>query len=93
LLWQPQPTGILSEREAIDERIALAERIMLGLRTSEGVDLASLASEFDIDTWLASRRKTLDKLLARGRISITDSRLCIPFPMWYLADGTISQLI
>jgi oxygen-independent coproporphyrinogen-3 oxidase len=93
LMWSLQSPGMLAERENIDSEIALVERIMLGLRTREGVDLAALAIEFDMEAWMATRRKTLQKLQASGRIAIEATRLSIPFPMWYLADGTISQLI
>jgi putative oxygen-independent coproporphyrinogen III oxidase len=93
VLWDLQPSGIVTEHEVIDETVALSERFLLGLRTSEGVDLELLSAQFDIDTWLSSRRRTLDKLQSRGRISMDGSHLRIPFPMWYLADGTISELL
>jgi len=93
VLWDSQPSGIVTENEVIDEAVALSERLLLGLRTSDGVDLESLSTQFDIDAWLSSRRRALDKLQNRGRISLKGARLWIPFPMWYLADGTISELL
>lgn len=91
--WQQQPTGMLIERETIDARVALSERLMLGLRTREGVDLQELASQDEVENWKSSRRRELEKLLSRGRVQLEGTRLSIPFPMWYLADGTISELI
>jgi len=93
VLWDSLPSGIVAEHEVIDETVALSERFLLGLRTREGVDLDLLSTQFDIDAWLCSRRRALDRLQSRGRISIDGARLWIPFPMWYLADGTISELL
>jgi putative oxygen-independent coproporphyrinogen III oxidase len=92
-LWERQPNGILAEQETIDSKIALSERLMLGLRTSDGVNLDELALELDMDQWLAKKRKTIDTLIQRGRIVWEGARLAIPFETWYLADGTISQLM
>lgn len=93
MLWDSQPSGIVTEHEVIDQTVALSERFLLGLRTREGVNLELLSTQFDIDAWLSSRRRTLDKLQSRGRITMDGSHLWIPFPMWYLADGTISELL
>jgi putative oxygen-independent coproporphyrinogen III oxidase len=93
VFWEQQPTGILMEKETISAPVALSERLMLGLRTREGVDLDELARQHDIEIWLSSRRRTLEKLQNRGRVRRDGARLSIPFPMWYLADGTISELI
>jgi oxygen-independent coproporphyrinogen-3 oxidase len=93
VLWESLPSGIVTEHEVIDEAVALSERFLLGLRTIDGVDLGLLSSQFDVDAWLASRQRALDRLQSRGRISLDGSRLWIPFPMWYLADGTISEIL
>jgi coproporphyrinogen III oxidase-like Fe-S oxidoreductase len=93
VLWDSQPSGIVTEHEVIDEAVALSERFLLGLRTSDGVDLELLSTQFDLDAWLASRRRAIDRLQSHGRIRLDGSRLWIPFPMWYLADGTISELL
>ncbi len=90
--WATTPNGVLSEKEHIGRKVALSERLMLGLRTSDGVDLASLGSERDVTEWLADHRAVLEKLQSRGRVLLEGSRHSIPFPMWYLADGTISDL-
>jgi oxygen-independent coproporphyrinogen-3 oxidase len=92
-LWERQPVGILAETELIGKDIALSERLMLGLRTSDGVDLDALSAEHDVAHWRSARRKALEKLQNHGRVRLEGTRLWIPFSMWYLADGTISELI
>ena len=92
-LWERRPTGILAEQETIDCKIALSERLMLGLRTSDGVNLDELALEFDMDEWMAKKRRTIDSLMQRRRLVWEGASLAIPFETWYLADGTISQLM
>ncbi len=92
-LWERQPAGILAEHETIDRKVSLMERLMLGLRTSDGVNLDELAIEFDVDEWIGRKKRTVDNLVQRGRLITEGSHLSIPFQTWYLADGTISQLI
>lgn len=92
-LWWLQPTGLLTERETIDDVTALSERMMLGLRTQAGVNLAELAEAFDVGAWLLPRERTIDKLVERKRLLREDSTLRIPFETWFLADGTIAELI
>jgi coproporphyrinogen III oxidase-like Fe-S oxidoreductase len=91
--WEILPAGILAEREPIDTGTALAERIMLGLRTKEGINLDNLAEQFDIDRWLNRRNGAIERLIVQGRLTRDGSVLCIPFDAWFIADGTISELI
>lgn len=93
LMWQLQPTGLLAEREPIDDATALVERLMLGLRTQEGISIDALATEFDIDPWLSKRRATVEKLVRQGRLLQEGANLRIPFDAWFLADGIISELM
>ena len=92
-LWSPQPLGILGEHEVIDDPTAFVERLMLGLRTSDGVDLSGLPSSFEVDVWLAKRKSDIDKLVAQKRLVHEGSVLRIPLDAWFLADGTIAALI
>ena len=92
-LWWLQPAGSLAERETIDNATALSERLMLGLRTRAGVNLAELAETFDVGVWLLRREGTIEKLVKRKRLKREDSTLKIPFEAWFLADGTIAELI
>ncbi len=93
LLWQSQPQGLLAEIEIIDGSIELTERLMLGLRTKEGIDLNGLAQEFDINPWFALRHNTIARLVKQGRLNQDGATLRIPFDAWFLADGTISELM
>jgi oxygen-independent coproporphyrinogen-3 oxidase len=92
-LWQPQPKGMLADRELIDSATALTERLMLGLRTREGINLDVLAREFDIAPWLTKQEDTIGRLIQQGRLNQDGSNLSIPFDAWFVADGTISELI
>jgi oxygen-independent coproporphyrinogen-3 oxidase len=91
--WQIFPAGILAERELIDKGTAMIERLMLGLRTKEGISLDNLAEEFDVDHWLFRRNGAIEKLIVQGRLMRDGSILCIPYDAWFLADGTICELI
>jgi len=93
VFWTAQPAGILSESEPIDGPTALTERLMLGLRMSDGVDLSELSREFDVDGWFLRHQRSIEKLSERGRLVREGSVLRIPFEAWFLADGTISELI
>ena len=93
LVWQMHPAGLLTEFELIDQGIGFTERLMLGLRTSDGIDLNELSQEFDINPWLTKRRHSIERLVRQGRLNQDGARLRIPFKTWFLADGTISELI
>jgi putative oxygen-independent coproporphyrinogen III oxidase len=92
-LWQMQPAGVLSDCELIDPAIGLSERLMLGLRTRDGIDLNELCQEFDINSWLKRRQPAIERLVRQGRLNQDGATLTIPFSSWFLADGTISELI
>lgn len=92
-LWQMQPAGLLSDFELIDPGIGLTERLMLGLRTKDGIDLDELSRQFDINLWRTKRQHAIERLVRQGRLNQDGSKLKIPFSTWFLADGTISELI
>lgn len=68
------------------------ERIMLGLRVSEGVDLARAASELGIDPWTPERLRAIDTLVERGRLVRDGSVLRVPRAAWLFTDDTASRL-
>jgi coproporphyrinogen III oxidase-like Fe-S oxidoreductase len=73
----------------------LRERIMLGLRLSEGVDLAAAGEELGIDPLPAERRRTLDRMLEDGRLerlAVDGLRVRVPRAKWALADGIAAHL-
>jgi len=92
-VWSLQPSGLLAEREKISDSTALTERLMLGLRTCDGVDLEVLAESLDVRSWLSGRQTSIDKLVQQRRLVRESSRLKVPFEAWFLADGTIAELI
>jgi oxygen-independent coproporphyrinogen-3 oxidase len=92
-LWQLQPTGLLADHELIDSETGLTERLMLGLRTRDGIDLDELCQQFDINAWLTKRRPAIERLVRKGRLNKDGAKLKIPFNSWFLADGTIAELI
>ncbi len=77
-------TGAADTREPIDASARARERIMLGLRVTEGVDLAGLLNP--------ERERTLDWLQERGRIVLDGTRARIPPGAWLWADDTAARL-
>ncbi len=63
-------------REELDAATMLRERIMLGLRTSEGVDIATAAKDLGIeqDGWTQERERAAARLEERGRIERDGAR-------------------
>jgi oxygen-independent coproporphyrinogen-3 oxidase len=82
-------------REELDAPTMLRERIMLGLRTSEGVDIERSAKDLGIeqDGWTQERKRTAARLEERGRIERDGSRLRIPRAAWLWADDTAARLM
>ena len=94
------------EREELDAAALLRERIMLGLRVAEGLDLAAAGDDLGIDPMTPERRRTIESLVARGRLEIDGSagggtphtptrgaRLRIPPRAWLFADDTAARLM
>jgi putative oxygen-independent coproporphyrinogen III oxidase len=77
-------TGAPDTREPIDAAARARERIMLGLRVTEGVDLAGLLTP--------DRQRALGWLEARGRIVLDGTRARIPAGAWLWADDTAARL-
>ncbi|MEM9069185.1 MAG: radical SAM family heme chaperone HemW [Myxococcota bacterium] len=84
-------SGGESEREVLDGPTLLQEGLMLGLRTSDGVDVEALSQRAGLD-WQTSRRGSVERLLARGALTLEDGRLRIPRNQWLLLDGIITNL-
>jgi putative oxygen-independent coproporphyrinogen III oxidase len=94
-----EPTASAT-REALDAPTMLRERIMLGLRTSEGVDLDDAAAELGIaeQGWTDERKRTVTRLEERGRIECLAGdgergRLRIPRAAWLWTDDTAARLM
>jgi len=76
--------GAKDTREPIDAAARARERIMLGLRVTEGVDLAGLITP--------DRQRTLGWLEERGRIVVEGTRVRVPAGAWLWADDTAARL-
>lgn len=76
--------GAPDTREPIDAAARDRERIMLGLRVTEGIDLAGLLTP--------GRERALAWLTERGRIVVEGTRARIPTAAWLWADDTAARL-
>jgi oxygen-independent coproporphyrinogen-3 oxidase len=81
------------EHEELGAEALLRERIMLGLRVREGLDLAAAGDDLGIDAMTKERRRAIDALVARGRLSAEATRLVIPPKAWLFADDTAARLM
>jgi len=80
--------------EPLDGQTLLRERIMLGLRLSEGVDLAEAALELGLEGqgWTLERERASEWLVKRGRIVRQGSRVRAPKASWLWVDDTAARL-
>jgi oxygen-independent coproporphyrinogen-3 oxidase len=80
--------------EPLDGQTLLRERIMLGLRLSEGVDLAEAALELGLEGqgWTLQRERASAWLAKRGRIVRDGSRVRAPKGSWLWVDDTAARL-
>jgi len=81
-------------REALDGPTLLRERIMLGLRVSEGVDIADAARDLGIEDggWTPERERVSEWLVERGRIVRDGSRVRTTKAAWLWVDDTAARL-
>jgi putative oxygen-independent coproporphyrinogen III oxidase len=82
-----------SEGEALAPETLLSESLMLGLRLAEGVDVEQAAVRTGATMWTHDRRRSAQRLIARGQLEEQGPRLSIPKPSWLFADGIISELL
>ena len=81
----PKETEILTKKEQFNEMI------MIGLRTTWGVDLAKI-NEFFFDDILENFRKSIHQKIEEEILIIENNHLKIPPKHWFLADGIASDL-
>ena len=72
-----------------DERVQ--EALMLGLRTTEGVDLGALGARIGGDP-LARRAAAVERALAAGELVREGDRLFVPRAHWLRLDGITARL-
>lgn len=83
---------IALEVEELAPETRLKERIMLGLRLAEGMDLAKAAEPLGIDPFSRERTRSIEALVARGRLERQGSWLRIPKRAWLFTDDTAARL-
>jgi putative oxygen-independent coproporphyrinogen III oxidase len=79
------------EREVLDAQAIVREALMLGLRTSEGVDLRELGARAGVDP-KHGRERELAKGLEQGRLTVDGERLRVPREHWLQLDGIVTDL-
>lgn len=87
------PHQVSAETEVIRGETALIESLMLGLRTSRGVDLEAERVRRGINPWTVARGRAIEKLAAQGQLEVQGSTLRIPKKHWIIADSVIRELI
>jgi oxygen-independent coproporphyrinogen-3 oxidase len=97
---QPKPEKYLAsediatleaETETLDAQAIIREGLMLGLRTSEGVDLRELERRSGVDP-RKGRERELAKLFEQGRLALEGERLRVPHASWLQLDGIVTEL-
>ncbi|MEM1418386.1 MAG: radical SAM family heme chaperone HemW, partial [Myxococcota bacterium] len=78
-------------QEALGPEERIQEALMLGLRTSEGVDLEALALRVRRDP-LRGRERALDAALEAGDLVREGARLRVPTARWLRLDGIVARL-
>lgn len=79
------------ESEELSPETLVREALMLGLRTSEGVDLRALEMRTGLDP-RKGRERELEKGLAAGRLTLEGDRLRVPHAHWLQLDGIVTDL-
>lgn len=85
-------SGLLAkEEEVLSQKDQFNEMIMIGLRTTWGVDLMGLNEKFN-DEILEYFQKEIRSKLEEGVLIIEDNHLKIPEKHWFMADGIAADL-
>ncbi len=84
-----RPGGeVFEETLTAEERIE--EALMLGLRTSEGVDLDALEARTGLDP-REGRERALNRRLERGDVTLDGARLRVPPSRWLMLDAIVAD--
>jgi oxygen-independent coproporphyrinogen-3 oxidase len=78
--------------ERLDPATRLRERIMLGLRTTAGIDVEAAAAELGTDPYPGARRAAVDRLVSNGRLTWRGSRLEVPREARIWVDDIAARL-
>lgn len=82
---------LLSETEILTENDQLNELLMIGLRTTRGIELSVLQNQFSTHI-LQQLQPEINKKLQEGTLAEENGFLKIPAEHWFLADGIASDL-
>lgn len=82
---------LLSETEILTENDRLNELLMIGLRTTRGIELSVLQNQFSTHI-LQQLQPEINKKLQEGTLTKENGFLKIPAEHWFLADGIASDL-
>ena len=83
--------GVEIFEEALGPQDLVRERLMLGLRTSDGMDLAAARAAIDVDP-LHGRERALAQALERGDVIHQGDTLRIPHARWLHLDSIVARL-
>jgi oxygen-independent coproporphyrinogen-3 oxidase len=90
-LASPDLATLEAESETLDAQAIIREGLMLGLRTSEGVDLAELERRTGVDP-REGREREIARLLDQGRLTLQNEKLRVPHASWLQLDGIVTDL-
>jgi len=79
------------ESEDLDPETIVREALMLGLRTSEGVDLRSAAERSGVDP-REGRAAAIERRVSQGDLVDEGDRLCVPEARWLHLDSIVADL-
>lgn len=79
------------EVEQLDAQDRIREALMLGLRTTEGVDLATLGARVGVDP-RQGREAALARALERGLLVAKGERVYVPRREWLRLDSIVADL-
>lgn len=85
--------GPAAEREWISPEVAIQESLLLGLRTSDGIDLNAEGARRGVHPWTDERQRAVAREERRGRLLCDGGRLRIPHSAWVMADAVIRELL
>ena len=77
--------------ESLSPEDVVREALMLGLRTSEGVNLRALEARCGLDA-LRGRESAIDRRTSRGEVVRDDDTLRIPREHWLALDAIVTDL-
>ncbi len=85
--------GVLpdEEQEFLSVQDRVREGLMLGLRTSDGVDLRALEARCGVDPRVG-RERAIARAVERGWVLQSEERLCVARSKWLVADDIVAAL-